>query len=52
MSILHALIPLTLVLVAIAVAAFLWAAGDGQFDDMDSPAWRILDEDGTEDRDG
>ncbi|MES1951126.1 cbb3-type cytochrome oxidase maturation protein [Salinisphaera sp. S4-8] len=36
------LLPLTLVLVGIAVWAFFWAVGDGQFDDMDSPAYRIL----------
>lgn len=42
MSILFVLIPLGLVLLAIAVAVFLWAVGDGQFDDLDSPAWRVL----------
>lgn len=46
MSILFVLIPLGLVLVALAVAAFFWATGSGQFDDLDSPAWRvILDDD-------
>lgn len=42
MSIILVLIPLGLVLVAIAVAAFFWAVSSGQFDDLDSPAWRIL----------
>ncbi len=42
MSIILVLIPLGLVLVAIALAAFFWAVGNGQFDDLDSPAWRIL----------
>ena len=45
MSIILVLIPLGLVLVAIAVAAFFWAVGSGQFDDLDSPAWRILTRD-------
>ena len=42
MSIILVLIPLGLLLVAIAVAAFFWAVSSGQFDDLDSPAWRIL----------
>lgn len=46
MSILFVLIPLGLVLVALAVGAFFWATGSGQFDDLESPAWRvILDDD-------
>ena len=47
MSIILVLIPLGLVLVAAAVAAFFWAVGNGQFDDLDSPAWRILTRDDT-----
>jgi cbb3-type cytochrome oxidase maturation protein len=27
------------------LAAFVWAVRSGQFDDMTSPAWRILSED-------
>jgi cbb3-type cytochrome oxidase maturation protein len=42
MSIIFVLIPLGLVLLALAVWAFFWAAGSGQFDDLESPAWRIL----------
>jgi cbb3-type cytochrome oxidase maturation protein len=41
-NILIVLIPLSLLLLGIAVAAFFWAAGDGQFDDLDTPAHRIL----------
>ncbi len=44
MSILFVLIPLALVLLAVAVWAFFWAVGSGQFDDLDTPAWRILTE--------
>ncbi|MDR9433525.1 MAG: cbb3-type cytochrome oxidase assembly protein CcoS [Spiribacter sp.] len=42
MSILFVLIPLGLLLLGIALAAFLWAIGNGQYDDLESPAWRIL----------
>lgn len=45
MSIIFVLIPLGLVLLAFAVWAFFWAVGSGQFDDMESPAWRILMDD-------
>ena len=42
MSILLALIPISLILLGIAVAAFVWAVKRGQFDDMDTPALDIL----------
>lgn len=42
MNILFVLLPLGLVLLGLAVAAFFWAVGNGQYDDLDSPAWRIL----------
>ena len=45
MSIIYVLIPLGLVLVAIGLWAFFWAAGDGQFDDLDSPGWSVLSDD-------
>ncbi len=45
MTILYFLIPLSLVLLGLAVWAFFWAVNSGQFDDLDSPAWRILLED-------
>ena len=45
MAILFVLIPLSLALAVIAVGAFFWAAGDGQFDDLDSPAWLVLGDD-------
>jgi cbb3-type cytochrome oxidase maturation protein len=45
MNILYFLIPLGLVLVAFGLWAFFWAVGDGQFDDLDSPAWSILADD-------
>jgi len=42
MNILYVLIPLAVVLFGIAVVAFIWAVGNGQYDDLESPAWRIL----------
>lgn len=46
MSILYLLIPISLLLLALAVWAFFWAVKNGQFDDLEGPAYRILfDED-------
>ena len=42
MSILLLLIPLSLVLLGIAIWAFVWAVRRGQFDDLDSAALDIL----------
>jgi len=41
-SIIFVLIPLGLVLLIAAVVAFFWAIRSGQFDDLETPAWRIL----------
>lgn len=47
MNILYVLIPLALLLLGGAVWAFFWAVGNGQFDDLDTPAVRIImDDDG------
>lgn len=46
MNVLYILIPLALLLLGVAVWAFFWAVGSGQFDDLDTPAMRIvLDDD-------
>lgn len=45
MDIIYALVPLSILLIGIAVAVFFWAVKSGQFDDMDSPAHRILFDD-------
>lgn len=45
MQIIYLLIPLSLALLAVAIWAFFWAVGNGQFDDLDSPALDILDDD-------
>jgi cbb3-type cytochrome oxidase maturation protein len=46
-TIIYVLIPVGLILLGLAVWAFFWAAGSGQFDDLESPAWRILLDDDT-----
>jgi len=45
MTIIYVLIPLSLVLLGLAVWAFFWAVRNDQFDDLDTPAMDILDED-------
>jgi cbb3-type cytochrome oxidase maturation protein len=45
MNIILLLIPISLVLLGIGVAAFFWAVDDAQFDDLDTPALMPLAED-------
>ena len=45
MSILYILIPLALLLLGGAVWAFFWAVSSGQFDDLDTPAVRVIMDD-------
>jgi cbb3-type cytochrome oxidase maturation protein len=45
MDILYLLIPLGLLLLGGAVAAFFWAVGSGQFDDLDSPGMSVVMDD-------
>ena len=46
MSILYVLIPLAVVLLALAVWALLWAIRNGQFDDLETHGWSVvLDDD-------
>ncbi len=46
MNVLVFLIPLALILGGTWLFAFLWTMRNGQYDDMEGPAWRILsDED-------
>ncbi|WP_424683280.1 cbb3-type cytochrome oxidase assembly protein CcoS [Frateuria sp. YIM B11624] len=47
MNILLVLIPVTGLIVVVAVALFFWAANHQQFDDLDSPAVLPLMEDET-----
>jgi len=45
MNILLVLIPISLLLIGVAVWAFFWAVNRGQFDDLETPALRILEDD-------
>ena len=45
MTILYLLIPLGLLLLGVAVWAFMWAVRTGQFEDMEGPAHRVLMDD-------
>ena len=45
MNILLLLVPLSLMLLGVAVYAFWWAVRRGQFDDLDTPAIDILRDD-------
>ena len=44
MSSLYILIPIALVFCALAIKLLLWAINNGQYDDLDKEAWRILPE--------
>jgi cbb3-type cytochrome oxidase maturation protein len=44
MNILIILIPIALALGVIGLIAFFWAMKNGQFDDLDGAAWRVLED--------
>ena len=44
MDSLYLLIPVALVFVAVGIKLLLWAIDNGQYDDLDKEAWRILAE--------
>ncbi|AKS43112.1 cbb3-type cytochrome oxidase assembly protein CcoS [Wenzhouxiangella marina] len=45
MSIIYVLIPLSVILMVFAIGFFFWAVKNDQFDDLDSPALDVLDDD-------
>ncbi len=48
MEIMYWLIPVAIMLLAIAIAAFIWAVKSDQYSDLESPAYKILfDDDST-----
>jgi cbb3-type cytochrome oxidase maturation protein len=47
MSVLYIVIPLAMLVVAVALLGFVWSARRGQFDDLVTPALRILDDEGA-----
>jgi cbb3-type cytochrome oxidase maturation protein len=44
MEAIYILIPISIVLLIVALIGFYWAVNSGQFDDLDSPAMDILDD--------
>ncbi|MDQ6971803.1 MAG: cbb3-type cytochrome oxidase assembly protein CcoS [Mariprofundaceae bacterium] len=49
MSVIYGLIPGMILLGLVSVLIFFWAVKNGQYDDMEGPAHRILDDDDLED---
>ena len=45
MSVIFIVLPLALAVVFVAVVAYIWSARNGQFDDLDTPAVRMLHDD-------
>ncbi len=45
MTVLYLLVPLALIFSVLAIAAFAWAVRRGQFDDLVTPAVRMLHDD-------
>ncbi|MEH6592977.1 MAG: cbb3-type cytochrome oxidase assembly protein CcoS [Halioglobus sp.] len=41
---LYILIPIALIFCVVAIKLLLWAINNGQYDDLDKEAWRILAE--------
>jgi cbb3-type cytochrome oxidase maturation protein len=50
MSVVFLVLPLALLVVGGAVLAFVWSARSGQFDDLDTPAVRMLHDEGASTR--
>ena len=42
MEVLYLLIPVSLILLALIIRILFWAVRDGQYEDMEGPAYRIL----------
>jgi len=51
MNVLVILIPVSLVLAALGLAAFLWTLRSKQYEDLDGDAWRILVQDDEVEKD-
>jgi cbb3-type cytochrome oxidase maturation protein len=45
MSVLYVVVPLAIVMAAIALIAFFWAVHKGQYDDLETPPSRMLVDD-------
>jgi cbb3-type cytochrome oxidase maturation protein len=49
-SVIFLVVPLATLIVLVAVVAFAWGARRGQFDDLDTPAVRMLHDEAPEKR--
>ncbi len=47
MTVLYIVLPIALLMAGGFLAAFIWCARTGQFDDVETPAMRILDSSST-----
>jgi cbb3-type cytochrome oxidase maturation protein len=47
MSVLFIVLPLALLIVGSAVAGFVWSVRTGQLDDLETPAVRVLHDEGA-----
>lgn len=45
MDVIYSLLPAMILLALVSVIIFFWAARTGQYDDMEGPANRIIDDD-------
>jgi cbb3-type cytochrome oxidase maturation protein len=45
MSVIYIILPLAILMAAVALGAFFWAVHKGQFDDLDTPAYRAIFDD-------
>jgi cbb3-type cytochrome oxidase maturation protein len=45
MTVLFIVLPLAVLLAGAAIAGFIWAARQGQFDDLETPAVRVAQDD-------
>ncbi len=45
MSVLYIVLPMALLIATVAVGAFIWSVKGGQFEDLDTPAMRMLHDD-------
>jgi cbb3-type cytochrome oxidase maturation protein len=48
MNVIYLLLPLALILAFVFIGLYLWAAKNNQFEDLDTPAKRILLDDAPE----
>ncbi len=48
MDSLYLLIPIALIFCALTIRLLLWAVDDGQYDDLDREAWRIINDEEEE----